>query len=248
MKKSSLQNHYNNQISFFGKEFLKIDKYKLKEWQKSYIKKIKKYLLDKDFKGKTLIDIGTGEGYVAIEMAKIGMSVIACDLTTESLSNIERFKKKFKLKNIKLINCKAESIPAKDKSVDYVVANAILEHIPFEQKAISEWKRILKDDGKIFITVPIEYKSTWFFLWPLIYYHDRRLGHLRRYNAGMIEKKFNMKIVKKFYTGNIIKFIGFVIIFFTKNTSWEKKIEKLDEKTQNIPFGAQNVIAILARK
>lgn len=38
---------------------------------------------------------------------------------------------------------------------DYVIANHVLEHIPDEAKAISELKRVLKNDGAIILSFPI---------------------------------------------------------------------------------------------
>ena len=42
-----------------------------------------------------------------------------------------------------------------DGTFDYIIANHILEHIPDEAKAISELKRVLKDDGIIILSFPI---------------------------------------------------------------------------------------------
>jgi SAM-dependent methyltransferase len=38
---------------------------------------------------------------------------------------------------------------------DYIICNHVLEHIPDEQRAISEMKRVLKPNGRIIITMPI---------------------------------------------------------------------------------------------
>ena len=61
-------------------------------------------------------------------MAKLGLNVIATDLTPEAIKNIEKYKKQFKLLNLKIIKSYAEEIPLLDKSVDYIVANAILDN------------------------------------------------------------------------------------------------------------------------
>src|SRR5258708_7543613 len=120
---------YKKQRAYFDKEFSSVKTYQLDEWQKSYVDRIKEYMLDKNYENKTLLDIATGRGYVAIEMARLGINVIACDMSPEAIRNLERYKKQFNLKNLKLIICRAEEIPLNDKSVDYVTANAILEHI-----------------------------------------------------------------------------------------------------------------------
>jgi len=246
---NKLDAYYKQQLSYFGKEFSRIHTYSLLPWQKSYILKIKKYLLGKKPSGKTLIDIGTGSGYVAIETAKMGLHVIACDLTEEALDNIKRFKRQFKLSNIKLVKCNAEKIPLPDRSVDYVIANAILEHIPDEQKAIREWKRLLKPNGKIFIAVPLQYKYIWPFLIPLNYIHDRRIGHLRRYDYASLVRKFNLEPIAHFYTGHFIKVLGsiiFVTIFRTY--IFARIFENIDSLLEKRRYGASNIIMVMKKE
>ena len=239
--------HYDQQISYFGSEFATVDKYELLPWQKSHVDRIKKYLLGNNYKKKKLIDIGTGRGYVAIEMAKLGLDVIACDLTREALDNIARFKKEFKLKNIKLIECKAEKIPIKSESVDFVVANAILEHIPQEREAITEWSRILKPGGRMYITVPLQYRYVWPFFWPINYIHDKNLGHLRRYDVSILQKKFGFKVTKYFYTGHFIKVVGVLLFIIWKTERFKKQLEIFDSKTVTKRYGANNVIVVLEK-
>lgn len=239
----------NNQIKlqkkYFSKEFGAIRKYNLFPWQKAYIKKITNNLLDDNFKGKKLIDIGSGSGYVAIEMAKMGVEVIACDITEESLKLIEKRKKGFSLTNLKLVKCSADKIPVKNNFIDYIVANAILEHLVHEKKAIKEWKRILKPKGKIFLTVPIKYRYIWPFFWPLNMIYDKRIGHLRRYDLKTIKDKFQMKVEKVYYSGHLIKMISLLISLFYKNRKLDTFIERVDSKFSNIPWGASNIIVIL---
>lgn len=42
-----------------------------------------------------------------------------------------------------------------DKMFDYIIANHVLEHIQNESAAISELKRVLKDDGTIILSFPV---------------------------------------------------------------------------------------------
>ena len=46
-------------------------------------------------------------------------------------------------------------IQFRDNTFDYVICNHVLEHIPDEQKAISEVLRVLKPDGKWIFSFPI---------------------------------------------------------------------------------------------
>lgn len=236
---------YKKQIEYFDKEFSQVSHYELAPWQKSYVEKIKTYIIDNNnYKKKTLLDIGTGEGYIAIELAKYGVNVIACDLSPQAIKNLKRYKKKLELKNLAPICCNAEELPLKDKSVDYVVANALLEHLPNEQKAINEWKRVLKENGRMFITVPLSLKFVWPFLWPINILYDKRLGHLRRYDRESLKKKFKLKPIKFFYTGRLMKVIGVLIAMLFKTHSFDEFLERQDQRSQNRQYGANNITVI----
>lgn len=239
-----IKKHYKQQLDYFNKEFSQISAYSLAAWQKSYIEKIKKYLLDNNFQRKTLLDIGTGTGYVAIEMAKLGMNVIACDLSPQAIKNLEEYKRQLSLENLKLIECKAEKIPFKDKSVNYLIANAILEHIPDEKKAIGEWKRVVKPGGKIFITVPLKFRFIWPFLWPINYFYDKRMGHLRRYDLNTLRDRFRLPVIKCFYTGHLLKVFCALISLLLKTDRFDNFSEKWDMKSKDIKYGANNICVI----
>lgn len=239
--------HYKGQIHYFNSEYSKACTYTLLAWNKSYIKKIKNFLLRNKFKKKTLLDIGAGGAYVTIEMAKIGLKVIALDISKVVLSNIERYKSELKLKNITTLLSNAEELPLKNESVDYIVANAVLEHLPYETKAINEWKRVLKPKGRMMITVPIKFRYVWPFLWPVNYIHDKQIGHLRRYDLETLKERFNMKVVKHFYTGHLIKALWFIISVLFKVNTFDEIIESIDEKGTNKVYGSSNIVVIFEK-
>lgn len=244
MIKNPRNTQYKHQLAYFNKEFSKNSQYKLAAWQENFIDRIKKHVLDRDFKNKTAIDIATGSGYAAIEMAKLGMKVIATDLSPYAIKNLRKYQREMKLKNMKLIVCKAEKIPIKDNSVDYLLANAIIEHIPDEEKTIREWKRILKPNGKMFITVPIRFKFVWPFLWPVMFFYDKRLGHLRRYDLEILQKRFALKTTKFFYTGHFVKVLGVLISILFRTNKFDEFIEKMDQGQENKKYGANNITVI----
>lgn len=239
--------HYKQQLNYFQKEFSAVSRYELAFWKRSYVQKIKEYLLDKDFKNKTLLDIATGSGYVAVEMAKYGVNVIACDMSDQAIANLKKYKKQYSLKNLKLLVCKAENIPLVDNSVDYVVANAILEHIPDEKQVVLEWKRVLRNNGKMFITVPLSLRHIWPFLWLINIFYDKRLGHLRRYDRKSLKEKFQLKVLRVFYTGHLIKVLGAIFSVLTGIHKFDEFLEKQDSKKQDIQYGANNISIIFKK-
>lgn len=239
--------HYEHQEKFFNGRFSKKFEYKLVPWNKSYIQRIKNHMLKKDFKGKTLLDIGAGDGYVTIEMAKMGLKVIALDLSQVALDNISRYKLQFNLPNITLIHGSAEKIPIKNSSVDYIVANAILEHIPNEAETISEWKRVLKLAGRMMVVVPLSYKYLWPFLWLVNYIHDKRFGHLRRYNINSLKNKFQMKVIAHLYTGHLLKILWAIFNLFFDSDIFDEELEIIDERKRYKCYGASNIVVILEK-
>src|SRR3989344_2898266 len=239
--------HYDQQLRYFEQEFSHLSRYHLSPWQKSYVERARKFMLHKDFKNKKFLDIATGSGYMAIEMAKKGLNVVACDLSPTSINNLKKIKKKVKLENLKLVLCYAEDIPLPSNSVDYISANAILEHIPDENKAIIEWMRILKKGGRLYITVPLKFKYIWPFFWPVNYIHDRRIGHLRRYDLNDLQDKFNLTVKKVFYTGHLIKVFGVLTGMIFRSANFEELLEKIDKKYENNAYGASNISVVFEK-
>jgi 2-polyprenyl-3-methyl-5-hydroxy-6-metoxy-1,4-benzoquinol methylase len=74
----------------------------------------------------------------------------------------------------------AENTGFQDQQFDLIIASDILEHIENEEKALSEWNRILKSGGKLIIFVP-----AFNFLWSG---HDERNIHYRRYSKSKLLK------------------------------------------------------------
>lgn len=252
MTEEEYRKHYKKQKKYFDKDLSLYQDYEenLNSWRLAYIGRIKRDLLGKSHKGKTLIDIGAGSGYVAVEMAKLGLKVYACDISSTAIKNLKSFKKLFSLKSFNILHCSAEKITLPNNSVDYIVANAILEHIYEEEEAIQEWKRILKPGGRIFIVAPLKYRYVWPFLWPLNYINDKMVGHLRRYDKADLQKKFKMKVQRVFYTGHLIKVLWLIISRLLagnirKNFKLDDLVEQIDLKSNSKKYGANNIIAIL---
>ncbi len=57
------------------------------------------------------------------------------------------------VQNIKKMD--ATSIDIADNTIDVLIANHLLEHIPDDIKAIKEFHRVLKNNGKAYISIPL---------------------------------------------------------------------------------------------
>lgn len=72
------------------------------------------------------------------------------------------------------------NLPFKDATYDLVGAFDVLEHIDKQVDALKEWKRVIKDDGSIVLTVP-----AYQWLWTD---HDVSLHHKRRYTIKRLKQ------------------------------------------------------------
>ena len=51
--------------------------------------------------------------------------------------------------------CDITDIPVSDDSFDVIICTEVLEHVPEPIKVIKEFSRILRKNGKMFITAPL---------------------------------------------------------------------------------------------
>lgn len=102
------------------------------------------------FKGKKVLDVGCGNGYVLSRYAREGAEVYGIDIT-ETAVRLSRMRfELFGLSgNFRVAN--AEQLPFKDNSFDCVCSMGVLHHTPDTQKALEEVHRVLKPGGKVIL-------------------------------------------------------------------------------------------------
>lgn len=246
---NSLSKQLKAQIDYFEKEDVSRPDYRIEEWHKSYLKKMAENM--KLGNGNVLIDVGTGSGYVAVEMAKKGMTTIACDLTLKELVKLKKVVDAENLQDkLLLVCCSADSLPFKEEIADCVVANAVLEHLSKEGEAIAEISRVCKKASNVMITVPLQLRYNWPMFWVVNYIHDVRIGHLRRYDEKILLNKFNIfgfKIKRTYYTGHLMKVFKILFNDFIFKVFDLSAIETQDGKLGTRKYGASNVCVIFER-
>jgi len=103
-------------------------------------------------KGKRVLDIGCGPGWLTVKYAAAGAMVTAIDLTESAVSITESVLRAKSLKaHVQVGN--AESLPFPDDSFEIVVSSGVLHHTPDTLKGFSEAFRVTTPGGQGLITL-----------------------------------------------------------------------------------------------
>lgn len=104
-----------------------------------------------DFRGKKVLDLGCGAGDFVKIAAGESKKVVGTDISRLAVSALTR---KNHLPNVSYRCCAAEKLPFPGKSFDTVVCFEVLEHTKDPRVVLQEMNRILKDKGKLYVSVP----------------------------------------------------------------------------------------------
>lgn len=135
--------------------------------------KIFKSIINKDSVGNTLV-VGCGEkGYECAAIAEIfSDKVLGIDVNLNEEAA-------FKHPRISLLKGNATALDFENESFDIVYCYHVLEHIENYNKALSEIKRVLKQEGILYLGVPNK---------------SRIFGYINSQNANFLKKlQWNMK-------------------------------------------------------
>ncbi|MBC8883666.1 class I SAM-dependent methyltransferase [Flavobacterium piscinae] len=86
---------------------------------------------------------------------------------------------------LEIIHGSITELPFTVEKFDLVCAFDVIEHVEDDQLAVNEMKRVLKENGVIFITVPA-FMSLWS-------HHDEINQHFRRYKLNEVDHLFKLE-------------------------------------------------------
>ncbi len=129
-----------------------------------------------------ILDVGAGYGFLEEEIEKkhSKVRVYGIDISPKGIQVLsKRFRGEFKTGVV-------HKIPYPDNYFDVVFALELLEHIPPSQvfAAYKEIRRVLKDQGTLIISVPLNE--------GLKYKKDNPSGHVREYSPSLIREELKL--------------------------------------------------------
>ena len=102
-----------------------------------------------DVEKQKILDVGTGNGSLALLLAEMGHDVVGIDIS-EGMLSVAREKARERGVNPDLRIGDAESLDFEDECFDAVVSRIVLWTLPHPETAIREWRRVLKPGGKAY--------------------------------------------------------------------------------------------------
>jgi ubiquinone/menaquinone biosynthesis C-methylase UbiE len=157
-------------------------------------------------KGKTVLDIASGEGYGSNLLSKSANIVKGVDISEEAVIHAAR---KYTSSNLEFRKGSVLNIPFEDSFFDVVISFETLEHIVEHELMLKEVKRVLKPDGLFIVSTPNK-----------LYYSDKT-NHKNEYHHKELYFEEFEALLKPFFKTQKFYFQNFFngsLVFSNNNT------------------------------
>lgn len=111
-----------------------------------------------------ILDVGTGPGFFAINLALAGHDVTAIDVTEHMLWHARANAESYGAK-VNFVLHRGEELPFEDHSFDLVVCRNVVWNLEYPKEALAEWTRVLAPGGRM-----VYFDANWY-----LYLYDDEL-------------------------------------------------------------------------
>lgn len=148
--------------------------------------------------GKKILDVGCGSGHLCFALAGSCKEIIGIDISQHAIEFAQNMKQKLNLSNVIFMKTDPDSFPFQSESFDAVIMMELVEHLENPAFLLAEALRVLKKNGRIFITTP-NYKSCWPLVeWLLDYFHLtpplKGHQHISKFNRAILQKLLEPRV------------------------------------------------------
>ncbi len=98
-----------------------------------------------------ILDVGCGEGPVALELAKLGHNVLGIDINPDRIQLASQSNKN---SNASFMLLEAEKIDQLQRKFDVIICSEVLEHVDNPETVINQLAKAIRRGGVLFLTVP----------------------------------------------------------------------------------------------
>ncbi len=108
-----------------------------------------------------VVDIGCGDGYLALETARWARHVIGIDRSDEVLERAKALAARRHVNNVEWKKGDLLRLPLHDESVDVALLSQALHHASDPERALAEAVRVLRPGGRVLILDLREHDQAW---------------------------------------------------------------------------------------
>lgn len=163
-------------------------------------------VLNKYFKEKNILDIGSGVGTIDFYLASRGKYIVGIELSKKAYGTAQQSAKKLGLESqVKFIHGDIFRYKTGVKHKQ-IICSEVIEHLENDEEAIKIIYKLLKKDGIALITTPS--KNAPLLKLGLIEGFDKWSGHLRRYTMKQLKSLMvndNLNIIFSKKTEGILR-------------------------------------------
>jgi 2-polyprenyl-3-methyl-5-hydroxy-6-metoxy-1,4-benzoquinol methylase len=140
-----------------------------------------------------IVDVGSGVTFFPFALAASGMDIYCTDFDPIIERDLQLAIKTFNHQSGKISFKKTDGVtlPFEDNSIDIIYCISVLEHIPIFENTVLEMQRILKPDGKLFLTIDLDLRGDHDIGIQRYYELKKELG--KYFNFYKIEKTIHPK-------------------------------------------------------
>lgn len=97
---------------------------------------------------KSLLDVGTGTGFIVLKAAQLGFTCTGLDMSEGMMDEARTYASDLGT-DVGFVKSYVEETPFEENTFDIVTNRSLMWTLTEPQKALTEWRRILKSDGKL---------------------------------------------------------------------------------------------------
>jgi len=151
----------------------------------------KKYIPHGD-SAKKLLDIGGGSGRYGLHIAMDfpSAAIIVADIVQESLELGARTAKEMKISNVHFEQQDINAMSYPDGHFDVVFCDVVIQHLPDVTLAMSEMRRVLKDNGVLIVSTMNQWNIHTLVKWSVRTFGTYKYGYEKSYRPKELEQLF----------------------------------------------------------
>ncbi len=135
-----------------------------------------------------ILEIGTGKGYLSVELAKRGYEITTIDILAEDQNMAKMNIEHLGLKNkVRFLIADAGCMPFEDQSFNVLFSVNSLHHFEDSEHILYEFLRVVKEDGKIVLS---DFNDSGFALIDKVHESEGREHHVSGWRINAAEKLF----------------------------------------------------------